>query len=54
VRQKGGECLAAFWPDAVGVPQQAGHWRYHWTGSRIDIIRELTLSGEGRIYALEY
>jgi RES domain-containing protein len=53
VRQKGGECLAAFWPDTVGVPQQAGHWRYHWTGSRIDIIRELTLSGEGRIFALE-
>lgn len=53
VRQKGGECLAAFWPDVVGIPAQTGHWRYHWDGARVDVIRELTLSGKGRIFALE-
>jgi RES domain len=53
VRQKGGECLAAFWLDVVGVPQQASHWRYHWDGARVNIIREVTLTGQGRIFALE-
>ncbi len=53
VRQKGGECLAAFWPDIIGIPQQTAHWRYHWDGVRIDIIREVTLSGKGRIFAID-
>jgi RES domain-containing protein len=53
VRQKGGECFAAFWPDVVGIPQQASHWRYHWDGGRVDVIREVTLSGKGRILALD-
>jgi RES domain-containing protein len=53
VRQKGGECFAAFWPDVVGIPQQTGHWRYHWDGARVDVIREVTFAGNGRILALE-
>jgi RES domain-containing protein len=53
VRQKGGECFAAFWPDVVGIPQQTSHWRYHWDGVRVDVIREVSLSGKGRIFALE-
>jgi RES domain-containing protein len=53
VRQKGGECLAAFWPDVVAVPTQGRHLRYHWDGKRIDYIRELTLANDGRIFALE-
>lgn len=53
VRQKGGECLAAFWPDVVGIPKQARHLRYHWDGARIDYVRELTLAGDGRILAID-
>jgi RES domain-containing protein len=52
VRKKGGECFAAFWPDVPGLPVQAGHWRYHWDGARIDYLRELTLDGQGRMFAL--
>jgi RES domain-containing protein len=53
IRQKGGECFAAFWPDVMGLPVQAGHWRYHWDGSRIDHIRELRAEGGGRLLALD-
>jgi RES domain-containing protein len=52
VRKKGGECFATFWPDVPGRPVQAGHWRYHWDGVRIDYLRELTLNGQGRMFAL--
>lgn len=53
VRQPGGECLAAFWPDVVQVPTQGRHLRYHWDGNRIDYIRELTLANDGRVFALD-
>jgi hypothetical protein len=36
VRHEGGECVAALWPDTVGIPKQAGHFKYHWNGARID------------------
>ncbi len=52
VRQPGGECIAAFWPNSVGMPRQARHFRYHWDGQRIDYARELTLTGDGRIYQI--
>jgi RES domain-containing protein len=52
VSHPGGECLAALWPDAVGIPQQARHFRYHWDGARVDILRELTLTGDGKIFRL--
>ncbi len=53
VRQPGGECIAAFWPDVIKVPTQGRHLRYHWNGSRIDYIRELTLSNDGRVFAID-
>ncbi len=52
VRKKGGECIAAFWPDVPGLPVQSGHWRYHWDGAQIDYLREITLDGGGRILHL--
>jgi RES domain-containing protein len=52
VRHPSGECLAAFWPNAVGIPHQTRHFRYHWDGARVDILRELTLAGDGRIFRL--
>lgn len=53
VRNAGGECIAAFWPDVITIPLQARHFRYHWDGNRIDMIRELRLDGKGEIYRLE-
>ncbi|SNS89839.1 RES domain-containing protein [Sphingomonas laterariae] len=53
VRNPGGECVAAFWPDVVAKPLQGRHFRYHWDGRRIDMIRELRLDGDGAIYRLD-
>ncbi|MCE7030591.1 RES family NAD+ phosphorylase [Jiella avicenniae] len=49
VRFPGGQCLAAFWPDVVGVPVQGRHYSYHWDGSRVDLLRE---EGSGETYAV--
>jgi RES domain len=35
VRDPGGRCLAAFWPDVVGIPVQDRHLQYEWDGSRV-------------------
>jgi hypothetical protein len=35
VRHEGGRCIAAFWPDAVGIPVQERHLRYEWDGTRV-------------------
>lgn len=34
-RRAGGECVGAFWPDAVDVPVQERHIKYHWNGERV-------------------
>jgi len=38
VRCPGGLCIGAFWPDAVGIPQQADHYELHWDGERVDRV----------------
>lgn len=53
VRNPGGECIAAFWPDVIARPMQGRHFRYHWDGVRIDMIHELRLDGKGPIFRLE-
>lgn len=35
VRHEGGQCVAAFWPDVVGVPVQERHLNYEWDGRRV-------------------
>ncbi|MCA8888070.1 MAG: RES family NAD+ phosphorylase [Parvularculaceae bacterium] len=40
VRDAGGECLAAFWPIAVGLPVQGRHLAYHFDGEKIDLVRD--------------
>lgn len=45
VRHDGGLCIAAFWPDIIGIPQQARHFAYHFNGDIIDMYRDET-SGE--------
>ena len=32
VRHVGGECIAAFWPNTVGIPIQERHLKYEWNG----------------------
>ncbi len=36
VRHPGGEAIAAFWPDVVGIPVQGRHLCYRWDGNRVD------------------
>ena len=49
VRDAGGECLAAFWPDAVGLPVQGRHLSYHFDGEEIDLVRD---EGSGDVWRL--
>lgn len=41
VRNEGGLCFAAFYPDVAGVPKQGRHIQYHWDGERIDLIKDM-------------
>ena len=38
VRRAGGQAVAVFWPDVVGIPVQGPHFAYHWDGARIDKV----------------
>ncbi len=35
VRDAGGRCIAAFWPDVVGIPIQERHLQYEWDGEKV-------------------
>lgn len=35
VRDSGGRCVGAFWPDVVGIPIQERHLKYEWDGVRM-------------------
>jgi hypothetical protein len=35
VRYEGGTCIAAFWPDVVGIPIQERHLKYEWDGNQV-------------------
>jgi len=35
VRHDGGQCIAAFWPNVVGIPIQERHLQYEWDGLRV-------------------
>lgn len=49
-RHQGGECIAAFYPDVVGIPIQGEHFRYHWDGSKIDYVQQRT--GDVAVFSL--
>lgn len=49
-RYPGGSCIAAFWPDVVSVPAQGDHYRYHWSGERVNLAQRLT--GERAVFEL--
>ncbi len=42
VRNDGGLCVAAFWPDVIGIPKQGRHFAYHFDGNMIDMYRDET------------
>ena len=50
VRNPGGTCIAAFWPDVVRPPVQGDHFRYHWNGMRVDMAQRI--SGDRVIFAI--
>jgi hypothetical protein len=35
VRHDSGQCVAAFWPDIVGIPIQERHLQYEWDGTKV-------------------
>ena len=35
VRDRAGHCVAAFWPDVVGIPRQERHLTYEWDGTQV-------------------
>jgi hypothetical protein len=41
VRDLGGTCFAAFYPDVMEVPVQGRHISYHWNGATINMIKDL-------------
>ncbi len=49
VRNPGGTCFAAFYPDVMAPPIQGRHISYHWNGARIDMIKDLAASA---VYAI--
>ncbi|GJL96025.1 MAG: hypothetical protein DHS20C05_24300 [Hyphococcus sp.] len=49
VRDPGGECVGAFWPDVIGLPVQGRHLGYHFDGDRVDLVRD---EGSGEVWRL--
>jgi RES domain len=35
VRERGGHCIGAFWPDVVGIPVQERHLKFEWDGRQM-------------------
>lgn len=50
VRNPGGECIGAFWPDVVTLPRQTDHYRYRWDAEKVDYVRRI--SGDRAIFDL--
>lgn len=50
VRNAGGTCFAAFYPDVMDVPVQGRHISYHWDGGRIDTIKDV--SDNNKVYEI--
>ena len=40
VRDPGGACIAAFWPDVIAIPRPARALGYHFDGAHIDLVRD--------------
>ncbi|MFY0692960.1 MAG: RES family NAD+ phosphorylase [Paracoccaceae bacterium] len=42
VRHAEGQCVALFFPDIPSIPVQASHYRYHWDGTRVTHVTNLS------------
>jgi hypothetical protein len=51
VRDVGGECVGLFYPDLASNVLQARHLDYHWNGTRVDLVREV--STPSRIFRVQ-
>ncbi|PTX41832.1 RES domain-containing protein [Gemmobacter caeni] len=49
VRNPGGTCFAAFYPDVMSPPVQGRHLTYHWNGAAIDMVKDL---GNSQVFAV--
>src|SRR3546814_19117270 len=49
VRHRGGECVAAFYPDLVAAHIQTRHYQYVWDGACISDVLEMKRSEERRV-----
>jgi len=49
-RQRGGECVALFYPDRAGNVVQGRHLDYHWNGNRVDFYRD---PASGQVFRIE-
>lgn len=49
VRNPGGTCFAALYPDVMSPPVQGRHLTYHWNGTAIDMIKDL---GTSQVFAV--
>lgn len=47
IRNRGGECVALFYPDCASAPVQGRHLDYHWDGKRVDLVRD---AGSGEVF----
>lgn len=43
VRHRGGQCIAAFWPNVVGIPVQERHLKYEWNGNKVSRYFDFSL-----------
>lgn len=49
-RERGGNCVALFYPDLARNPVQGRHLDYHWNGARVDFYRE---PGRNRVFRVD-
>lgn len=42
VRYPEGTAVALFWPDVAGIPRQGQQFSYHWDGSKVSLVKNLT------------
>lgn len=49
VRASSGLCVGVFWPDVLPIPVQGDHYDFHWDGTAVDRVRNITSK---KIFAL--
>ena len=50
LRDPDGVCVGLFYPDLATLPLQGRHLDYHWSGERVDLIRD---AGTGEVFRIK-